>query len=159
MEIYAIRPSGAQSSLWNTLTPEEKDLLIQLYPASFPLIEMDVDQTADKGFTAKMVEDHESACVVSDSGEVGRGSDGNIMFGKVVYVNDSTAATKCFVASKGVVRLATAATVPTDGQAVCVDGAGKIKVHPLISTLPEGQHGPKGLVIKSITGFADVDLY
>jgi len=52
-----------------------------------PYLTFAIDTTADKDFVQDDLDDNFTACVVNDNNSVGMGSDGDKLFGKVVWVS------------------------------------------------------------------------
>ena len=117
------------------------------------LLTMHVDSTADKDFTQSDIDNNLTACVVSADNEVGMGSDGDKLFGKVVAVSDelqsgTTIPAYCSVQARGVARLKyNTGAAPSVNQMVEVDGAGKVKQASADADIAAGGHLMRGQVI------------
>ena len=94
------------------------------------MLTFSVDTTTDKDFIQTDLDNNLTACIISDDNEVGMGSAGDKLFGKVIAVSpDLQSGTSvpetCTVQARGVARFKYAATTPVVNQMVEVDGAGK----------------------------------
>ena len=82
-----------------------------------PFLTFGVDTTANRDFTQSDLDSGLTACVVSDSNEIGMGAAGDKLFGKVVWVSQelqdgTTIPALCAVQARGVARFKYAATAP-----------------------------------------------
>jgi len=130
-----------------------------------PFLTFSVDTTEDKDFTQSDIDDNLTSCVISDDNEIGMGSDGNKLFGKVVWVSQelqsgTTIPALCAVQARGVARFRYVATTPVINQMVEVDGAGKVKQASADADIAAGGHLMRGQVIAvdSTAGTCDVWL-
>ena len=120
---------------------------------SSALLTMAVDSTADKDFTQTDLDNNLTACVVSSDNEVGMGSDGDKLFGKVIAVSDelqsgTTIPAYCSVQARGVARFYyNTGAAPSVNQMVEVDGAGKVKQASADADIAAGGHLMRGQVI------------
>ena len=129
-----------------------------------PFLTFSVDTTADKDFTQDDLDDNLSACVISDNNEVGMGSAGDKLFGKVVWVSQelqsgTTIPALCAVQARGVARFKYAATAPDVNQMVEVDGAGKVRQAAADADIAAGGHLMRGQVIAKDTSAGTVDVW
>jgi len=117
-----------------------------------PFLTMSVDATANKDFTQTDLDNNLTACVVSDDNEVGMGSAGDKLFGKVVwvsttFVSGSTIPETCAVQARGVARFVYEATAPNVNQMVEVAGNGKVRQASADADIAAGGHLMRGQVI------------
>lgn len=129
-----------------------------------PFLTFTVDETADKDFTQTDLDSNLTACVISDDDEIGMGSAGDKLFGKVVWVspelNDGTTVPAlCAVQARGVARFKYAATTPVINQMVEVDGAGKVRQAVADADIAAGGHLMRGQVIAVDTGAGTCDVW
>lgn len=130
----------------------------------YPTLTMKVDTTADMDFSQADLDDNLTACVVSDNNEVGMGSNGGKLFGKVVAVSTEEDANgipvTCTVQAGGVARFKyNTAAAPSVNQMVEVDGAGKVRQASAVADIPAGGHPHRGQVIAIDTTNETVDVW
>ena len=130
-----------------------------------PYLTFTVDATADKDFTQDDLDSNYTSCAVVGNNEVGMGSEGDKLFGKVVWVSqqlqDGTLIPAlCAVQARGVARFKTGATAPAVNQMVELDGTGKVNVASLDADIAAGGHLMRGQVIAidDVAGTCDVWL-
>ncbi len=130
-----------------------------------PFLTFSVDATADRDFTQADLDDNLTACVISGNNEVGMGSDGDKLFGKVVWVSQelqpgTTIPALCAVQARGVARFKYVAAAPVINQMVEVNGAGKVKQASADADIAAGGHLMRGQVIAvdAAAGTCDVWL-
>lgn len=117
------------------------------------LLTMAVDATADKDFTQDELDSNLTACVVSDNNEVGMGSDGDKLFGKVIAVSEELQSgtaipAYCTVQARGVARFEyNPDAAPSVNQMVEVNGAGKVQQASADADIAAGGHLMRGQVI------------
>ena len=117
------------------------------------LLTMSVDASADKDFTQTDLDSNLIACIVSDSNEVGMGSDGDKLFGKVIAVSDELQSDTaipayCTVQARGVARFKyNTDAAPSVNEMVECDGAGKVKQATADVDIAAGGHLMRGQVI------------
>ena len=119
---------------------------------SGPFLTMTIDQTADRDFNQDDLDDNLTACVISDSNEIGMGTAGSKLFGKVVWVSSdlvsgTTIPATCAVQARGVARFPYVATAPEVNQMVEVDGSGKVLQATQDADIAAGGHLMRGQVI------------
>ena len=129
-----------------------------------PLLTFSVDTTTDKDFTQTDLDSNLTACVISDDNEVGMGSAGDKLFGKVVAVSsDLQSGTSvpeiCTVQARGIARFKYAATTPVVNQMVEVDGAGKVRQAAADADIAAGGHLMRGQVIAVDTTNTTCDVW
>ncbi len=129
-----------------------------------PTLTLKVDTTTNKDFTQQDLDAYRTACVISDSNEVGMGAAGNKLFGKVVGVStelDSSAIpVTCTIQARGVARFKyNAAAAPAVNQMVEVDGAGKVRIASADADIAAGGHLMRGQVIAKDTTNETVDVW
>jgi len=117
-----------------------------------PFLTFSIDTTADKDFVQSDLDNNLTACVISDDNEVGMGSAGDKLFGKVVWVSQelqagTTIPALCAVQARGVARFKYVATAPEINQMVEVDGAGKVRQATADADIAAGGHLMRGQVI------------
>ncbi len=130
-----------------------------------PFLTFKVDTTANKDFTQTDLDNNLTACVISDNNEVGMGSAGDKLFGKVVWVSrelqdGTTVPALCAVQARGVARFKYVAPAPSVNQMVEVDGTGKVRQASADADIAAGGHLMRGQVIAidSNAGTCDVWL-
>ncbi len=117
-----------------------------------PQLTFSVDTTTNKDFTQTDLDSNLTACIISDDNEVGMGSAGDKLFGKVVAVSSdlqsgTSVPETCTVQARGVARFKSAATTPVVNQMVEVDGAGKVRQASADADIAAGGHLMRGQVI------------
>lgn len=117
-----------------------------------PFLTFSVDTTENLDFTQADLDNNLTACVISDSNEVGMGTDGGKLFGKVVWVSQelqsgTTIPALCAVQARGVARFKYSAQAPVVNQMVEVDGTGKVKQASADADIAAGGHLMRGQVI------------
>lgn len=98
---------------------------------SSPFLTMSVDQAENKGFRQQDIDDNLTACVASGNNEVGMGTVGGKLIGKVVWVSTdlisgTTIPATSAVQMRGCARFKYAEPIPVINQGVCVNGMGKV---------------------------------
>jgi hypothetical protein len=129
-----------------------------------PTLTMKVDTTAAKDFSQTDVDGNLTACVVSDNNEVGMGTAGDKLFGKVVAVSTEVDANgipaTCTVQARGVSRFKyNTSAAPSVNEMVEVDGAGKVRQASAAADIPAGGHLCRGQVIAKDTTNETVDVW
>ena len=101
------------------------------------------------------------AVTILDNYEVGPGSDGDVLIGKLIHLSLTDADVGKRVATVqigGICTLAAASTVPSVGDRVVVDGNGAVKQAPaLASNDPAGGNVARGTVV-DVNGTSEVTL-
>ena len=110
-----------------------------------------------KGFTLADIDANYIACVISGDNEVGMGTAGSRLFGKIVWVSTdlipgTSQPTLCAVQARGVARFPYSTPTPVVNQMVEVDGAGKVR-------LASGSHSMHGQVIAVNTTDTTCDVW
>ncbi|MBZ0266169.1 hypothetical protein K8I28_16045 [bacterium] len=130
-----------------------------------PYLTMTVDASTDKDFSQDDLDDGNAACVISDDNEVGMGSAGDKLFGKVVWVSTdfspgTTLPATCAVQARGVARFNYDSPAPTVNSMVEVNGAGKVRLATADADIAAGGHLMRGQVIAvdSVNATCDVWL-
>jgi len=129
------------------------------------LLTMAVDSTASKDFTQDDLDGNLTACIISDNNEVGMGSAGNKLFGKVIAVseemqNGTTIPAYCTVQARGVARFKyNTGAAPAVNQMVEVDGAGKVRQASADADIAAGGHLMRGQVIAVDTTNETCDVW
>lgn len=129
-----------------------------------PTLTMGVDTTENKDFSQSDLDNNLTACVVSGNNQVGMGSAGGKLFGKVLAVSTEEDASgipvTCTVQAGGVARFKyNTAAAPAVNQMVEVDGAGKVRQASALASLPAGGHTHRGQVIAKDTTNETVDVW
>jgi len=129
-----------------------------------PFLTFAVDATANKDFSQSDLDANLTACVISDNNEVGMGSAGDKLFGKVVWVSQELQSgtaipALCAVQARGVARFKYAATTPVINQMVEADGAGKVRQAAADADIAAGGHLMRGQVIAVDTTAATCDVW
>ena len=129
-----------------------------------PFLTFSVDTTATKDFTQTDLDNNLTACVISADNEVGMGSDGDKLFGKVVWgsqelASGTTIPALCAVQARGVARFKYVATAPVVNQMVECDGAGKVKQASADADIAAGGHLMRGQVIAVDTTNTTCDVW
>jgi len=117
-----------------------------------PLLTFKVDAASGKDFTQTDLDNHLTACIVSDNNEVGMGTAGDKLFGKVVavssdYQTGTAIPQTCTVQARGVARFKYVTPAPLVNQMVEVDGAGKVRQASADADIAAGGHLMRGQVI------------
>lgn len=131
---------------------------------SGPFLSMTINQTADRDFTQDDLDANLTACVVSDSNEVGMGAAGDKLFGKVIWVSTdlvsgTTIPATCAVQARGVARFKYADPAPQVNQMVEVNGAGKVRQASADPDIAAGGHLMRGQVIAVDTDNQTCDVW
>lgn len=129
-----------------------------------PLLTFNVDTTADKDFTQTDLDNNLTACIISDDNEVGMGSAGNKLFGKVIAVSSelqggTSVPAICTVQARGVARFKYATPTPVVNQMVEVDGSGKVRQASADADIAAGGHLMRGQVIAVDTTNTTCDVW
>jgi hypothetical protein len=129
-----------------------------------PFLTMTIDSTADKGFDQDDVENNTAACIVSGNNEVSKGSTGNKLFGKVVWVStDLVSGTirpaTCAVQARGVARFLISTPVPEVNGMVEVNGLGRLIKSSSATDIPAGGQLTRGQVLAVDTTNATADVW
>ena len=127
------------------------------------LLTFAVDATADKDFTQTDLDNDLSACVMSDNNEIGMGSAGDRLAGKVIKVSEELQSgtaipSICSVQVTGVARLLYSGSAPAVGNKVEVDGTGKVRKATTSTDVPAGGTTHRGLVIAVDTSATTCDV-
>lgn len=131
---------------------------------SGPFLTFSIDATTDLGFSQADIDDNKTACVISASNEVGKGSDTDKLFGKVVWVSSelvsgSTLPVSCAVQARGVARFKYRGDPPAVNQMVEVAGTGEVQVATAAASIAEGGHLHRGQVIAVDTTAHTCDVW
>ncbi len=131
---------------------------------SAPHLTFGVDTSEGNDFTQDDLDSNLTACVVSDDNEVGMGTDGDKLFGKVVWVSQekttgTTVPALCSVQARGIARFEYVATAPEVNGMICVDGSGKVKQSPADADIAAGGHLSRGQVIAVDTTAETCDVW
>ena len=115
------------------------------------LLTFTVDTTPDKYFTQTDMDNSLAACCISDNNEVGMGSAGDKLFGKVIDVSEelqsgTTVPAHCVVQARGVARFKYGMPTPVINEMVELDGAGAVR-RAAPATCADGGHLARGMVI------------
>jgi len=129
-----------------------------------PFLSFSVDTTEDKDFTQSDIDDNLTACVVSDSNEVGMGFDGDKLLGKVTWVSlawrsETTIPERCTVQARGVARFKYVNPVPVLNRMVLVNGKGKVRRATGTNYLDSSGHLLRGQVIAVDTEARTCDVW
>jgi len=117
-----------------------------------PLLTFKVDAASGKDFTQTDLDNSLTACIVSDNNEVGMGTAGDKLFGKVIavsadYQTGTAIPQTCTVQARGVARFKYVTPAPVVNQMVEVDGAGKVRQASADADIAAGGHLMRGQVI------------
>jgi hypothetical protein len=130
-----------------------------------PLLTFKVDTATGKDFTQTDLDGNLTACIISDNNEVGMGSAGDKLFGKVIAVSTdyqpgTAIPATCTVQARGVARFSYVTPAPLVNQMVEVNGAGKVRQATADADIAAGGHLMRGQVIaiNSTDGTCDVWL-
>jgi len=115
-----------------------------------PFLSMTIDSSS--GFTQDDIDNNTTACRISDDNEVSKGSAGDKLFGKVVWVSTdlvpgTTRPASCAVQARGVARFAYETTAPQVNQMVELAGTGKVRQASADADIAAGGHLMRGQVI------------
>ncbi len=129
-----------------------------------PFLTFSVDTSADVDFTQTDLDDNLTACIISDSNEVGMGGDGEKLFGKVVWVSQelqsgTAVPALCAVQARGVARFKYDNPAPDVNQMVEVNGEGKVQQASADADIAAGGHLMRGQVIAKDTTNQTVDVW
>ena len=129
-----------------------------------PTLTLKVDTTANMDFSQSDLDSSLTACIISDNNEVGMGSDGAKLFGKVVAVSTEVDSNgipaTCTVQARGIARFKyNTGAAPAVNQMVEVDGAGKVKQASADADIAAGGHLMRGQVIAKDTTNETVDVW
>jgi len=129
-----------------------------------PFLTMTILDVADQSFGQDDLEAGKTACVVTGNNEVGKGSAGKRLFGKVVWVSTetlegSTVPATCAVQARGVARFTTSSPTPQVNQMVEVAGDGTVRQASASADLPAGGPPVKGQVIAVDTANNTCDVW
>ncbi len=129
-----------------------------------PFLTMTIIDNGDKGFTQDDIESNSTACIVSGNNEVSKGSSGDKLFGKVVWVSTdlvpgTTRPATCAVQARGVARFSVGSPAPTVNGMVEVNGAGKVIKASAATDIPAGGHLHRGQVIAVNSGDGSCDVW
>ena len=128
-----------------------------------PLLSFTIDVSSGKDFLQADLDSNLGACVISDNNEVGMGSDGDKLFGKVVSVSaeldSNDIPVSCTVQARGVARFKYVSTTPVVNQMVEVDGAGAVKQASADADIAAGGHLMRGQVIAVDTTAVTCDVW
>jgi hypothetical protein len=122
-----------------------------------------VDTTTDKDFTLTDLDNSLTACAMSDNNEIGMGSAGDRLTGKVVKVSEELQSGTaipaiCSVQVTGVAQFLYSGTAPSVGNKVEADGAGKVRTATTSTDVPAGGTTHRGLVIAVNTTDTSCDV-
>lgn len=130
-----------------------------------PFLTMTLDETTDKEFTQADVDANTVACRVTGFNEVGKGTAGDKLFGKVVWVSSemetgTSRPASCAVQARGVARFKISSPNPSVNGMVELAGDGTVRKASTASDIAAGGHLHRGQVIAvdSVAGYADVWL-
>jgi hypothetical protein len=130
-----------------------------LQTVGFLTATFDIHQTAGEDDLKDI--DIGKAVTILDNYEVGPGSDGDVLIGKLIHLSLTDADVGKRVATVqigGICTLAAASTVPSVGDRVVVDGNGAVKQAPaLASNDPAGGNIARGTVV-DVNGTSEVTL-
>jgi len=111
-----------------------------------------MDTSTDLDFTQTDLDNGLAACAISANNEVGMGSDGGKLFGKVVSVSNEVDSNdipvRATVQHGGFARFKYVATTPVVGQMVELDGAGAVSQASADADIAAGGHLAKGQVVE-----------
>ncbi|TKJ41041.1 hypothetical protein CEE37_05080 [candidate division LCP-89 bacterium B3_LCP] len=129
-----------------------------------PTLTMKVDTSTNKDFSQVDIDNNLTACIISDDNEVGMGTNGSKLFGKVVAVSSEVDGNgipaTCTVQAGGVARFKyNTGAAPSVNQMVEVDGAGKVRQASAAASIPAGGHVCRGQVIAKDTTNETVDVW
>ncbi|MFH0881665.1 MAG: hypothetical protein V2A56_01665 [bacterium] len=115
-----------------------------------PFLSMTINSSS--GFTQEDIDNNTTACRISGNNEVSKGSAGDKLFGKLVWVSTdlvpgTTRPASCAVQARGVARFAYEATAPQVNQMVEVAGTGKVRQASADTDIAAGGHLMRGQVI------------
>jgi len=115
-----------------------------------PFLTMTIAESG--GFSQEDVDANATACMISDNNEVSKGSAGDKLFGKVVWVSanvvpGTTRPDTCAVQARGVARFLTDSPAPLVNQMVELAGDGKVRKAAADADIAAGGHLMRGQVI------------
>ncbi len=123
-----------------------------------------VDTASGKDFTQSDLDNGLAACRISDNNEIGMGSAGDKLFGKVLDVSEelqsgTTIPAYCTVQARGVARFKYGTPTPLINEMVELDGTGKVRRASTSTDIPVGGHKHKGQVIAVDTTNTTCDVW
>lgn len=127
------------------------------------LLTFAVDTTSNKDFTQADLDNGLGACIVSANNEIGMGSAGGRLAGKVIKVSEemqpgTAVPAVCSVQVTGVARFLYSGTAPSVGNKVEVDGTGKVRKASTSTDVPAGGTTHRGLVVAVNTSATTCDV-
>jgi len=128
------------------------------------LLTFNVDTAADQDFTQADLDAGLAACAISDDNEVGMGSAGDKLFGKVIDVSEelqsgTTVPAHCTVQARGVARFKYGSPTPVINEMVELDGTGQVRRASTSADIPAGGHKHRGQVIAVDTTNTTCDVW
>lgn len=131
---------------------------------SLPFLTMSVDATGANDFTQADIDNNLTACIISGNNEVGQGSIGNKLFGKVIAVSEelqtgTTIPAWCIVQTRGIARFKYASPIPIINQMAEAHGTGRIRLASADADIAAGGHLMRGQVINVITASTEADVW
>ncbi len=128
-----------------------------------PFLTMKIDTATGQQFTQTDLDNNTVACVVSDNNTVAKGTAGDRVLGKVIWVSEELSAgttipVLCSVQARGVARFVYTSPIPEVGNMVETDGCGKVR-QASIATVPAGGLKHNGYVISVNTSNNTCDVW
>jgi len=128
------------------------------------LLTFTVNSTSGQDFTQSDLDSGLAACAITGNNQVGMGSAGSKLFGKVIDVSKelqsgTTVPAYCTVQARGVGRLKYATPTPVVNEMVELDGTGKVRRASTSTDIPAGGHKHKGQVIAVDTTNTTCDVW
>lgn len=131
---------------------------------SSPFLSMHIDQTENLGFTQTDVDNNTLACGVSGNNEVGKGSAGDKLFGKILWVSPekaegTTVPAYGVIQARGVARFIYTTPAPELNGMVELAGGGKVRQASADADIAAGGHLMRGQVIALDSTNNTVDVW
>ncbi|MBM3324171.1 MAG: hypothetical protein FJY66_00725 [Calditrichaeota bacterium] len=128
------------------------------------LLTFSVNPTANQDFTRADLDANLTAAAITGNNQVGMGSAGSKLFGKVVAVSEelqsgTTVPAYCTVQARGVARFKYGTPTPVVNEMVELDGTGKVRRGSTSTDIPTGGHKHKGQVIAVDTTNTTCDVW
>jgi hypothetical protein len=128
------------------------------------LLTFSVNSTSAQDFTQADLDANLTAAAITGNNQVGMGSAGSKLIGKVVAVSEelqsgTTVPAYCTVQARGAARFKYASPTPVVNEMVELDGTGKVRRASTSTDIPAGGHKHKGQVIAVDTTNTTCDVW
>jgi hypothetical protein len=128
------------------------------------LLTFSVNSSSGQDFTQADLDANLTAAAITGNNQVGMGSAGSKLIGKVVAVSEelqsgTTVPAYCTVQARGLARFKYASPTPVVNEMVELDGTGKVRRASTSADIPAGGHKHKGQVIAVDTTNTTCDVW